>query len=826
MPQTSASGVYLCQYWVKEPQRCSKWDIEDIHCKDPEADFYPFCNLLGTQTKCGQYDGDKNKLAYMCVRPDPFRTVPSRKTVKWVNLPILDNKGNVTSSGNYDPITFYNKGKCDGYGTALKCSGYMPFDMAFSALEPDDLKSSLGYDIDEITTISGLSFRLPLNFRIYNLRAKLSRCYWWRDDPQDFTVDSSGIVQKPHYACVNPDEITLKFSDFYYDPELNMYVPPCNGAKPECPWYTGVCWEYCIDEYMRHGDYVSAEQILELRYYLRKDKWTDDKYYASFYEGDIYAWDGYLLDFNNIIPSHRVYFVDFDYFNIDSYSLTLSAGVAADGVWPNFPTLVREIKNTSLAPIIRNTFDVLNGENVFETSNINHKYITIFGDQFYYDSDTYAFNLNDPELEIPSHIREFLLGYNSLSEAKASLVETFEDLYEDYSSYIEFLIISSPDHIIKSDIGSDQNMFYLDVLSFFGDNTIIIINNGSGKWEFDKISFKKIYVGGIIGQTSFKLKGKGVVNYLPFYENSFSADLNDNGEVTFKFFPLTSYKTKVDDPISYVYLDGVKERLNPSLLNPLLYTIWKMNYKLYKRTVFSDLELDIRNVKFFGNAGYALVILPDKDKLLTDIIKPWEVEGVKLYYSDDDYIDMVIVDKCNDKLEINQCIIRPKNLAEFSQVCSDTILKIDKIYIYERHTASEIINDTVYEEINEEFISSDDVVEYGTSAIINNGDHYSIEKFSDMPLIPSVVFRGHTGRIRGQVKSKLVMWVKQPYCRDVEIYYRWTANYLEYKLLPEFVKYGPIGIETYDELVSRSYTPPCGDHDLSFNTNRAIMVSL
>jgi len=818
MLPTSASGIYLCQYWVKEPQRCSKWDLENIHCTYKEADFYPFCNLLGTQTKCGQYDGDKSKLQYMCVRPDPYRTVPSRKIGKWVNLPVLNKDGEVINAGDYNPITFYNKGACDGYGTALKCSGYMPFNMAFSALQPDDRAGSLGYDLDEITTTANLVFRLPLNFKIYNLRAKLSRCYWWKDSPQEFTVNASGIVQKPYYACTNPDEITLKFNDFYYDAKLNMYVPPCNGAKPECPRYTGVCWEYCIDKYMRHGDYVSAEQILELRYYIRKDRWTFEDYYNSFYEGDIFTWDGYLLDFNNIIPSHRVYFVDFEYFNIDSRSTALTTGLSSEGLWPSFPTLVRELKTTSLAPIIRNVFDKLENKNVFETSDINHKYITIFGDQFYYGSDTYAFNLNDPELDIPAYIKSFLLNNKSLSDAKANLVDTFDDLYQDYKNYIEFFINSSSDHVIKSDVGSDKNMFYMDVPTFFGTNTIIVVNNGSGEWEFDKITFEKIYVGGVIGQTSFKIHGTGVVNYLPSYEDSFTADLNNNGEVTFKFFSLTSYKVKIDNPVEYVYLDGVKRRLSPSLINPLPYTLWKMNYKLYKKTVFSNLELGINNIKFFGNAGYALVILPDDAKVLTNVIKPWEAEGIRLYYSTNNYIDMVIVAKCNDKLELNQCIIKPKSIADFSKVCSDVVLKIDKIYIYERHTASEVMADASYEEVNEEFIADDDVVTYTNSVIVDNGEYYSIEKFSDMPLVPSVVFKGHTGRIRGQVKTKLITWVRQPYCRDVEIYYKWKANYLQYKLLPEFVKYGPVGVETYNELVTKLYSPPCGDHDLSFIT--------
>ncbi len=842
---------YKCRYWVREPQRCSKWDIQKICCTDPTARFYPYCNLLGTQFRCNKYDGDPFDLNYMCVRPDPSRTVPNRKvdSARWVNLPILDSKGEVIQPGNYDPISCYNNGECDGYGTCVTCSGFMPFGMAFSNLQPDDERASLGYDLTEITTTSGLVFRLPLDFVVYNLRAKLGRCYWWNSNSADFTVNSSGVIQKPRYMCTNSDEEIYRFNDFYYDKELNMYIAPCNGAKPECPHYTGICWKYCVDKYMRYGDYVSAEQILELRYYLRKDRWTKDTYYASFYEGDIYAWDGVLEGSSDDIkiPSHRVYFVDFDSFDITSDKVVLSAGTPAEGTGVRFPTLVRALKSASLQPIIRNVFDNLQSNetdasqndkanalqnnkantsqtngNVFEVSDINHKYITIFGDQFYYDSDTYAFNLNDPELEIPSHIKDFLLTYDSLSEAKASLIETFEDLYDDYRKYIEFLIRSSPEHILKSTIGDKWNMFYIDALSFFGDNTIVVVNNGSKEWEFDKISFKKVYVGGVIGQTKFNIEGSGVVNYLPAYENSFMADLNKNGEVKFKFFYLTSQENTKGpkNPVVYTYLDGVKKRLNPSLSDPLSYTLWKMNYKLYKRKVMSDLELTSKEVRFFGNAGYALVILPDEDKVLTDVIKPWDIEDIKLCYEKDDeeiQVDMEVVDKCNDKLEINQCIIKPKDITKFSSVCEDTtVLKIKSVYIYERRTATESIAEPGYEEVREDFVSENDHIEYGTTKITKEDDFYSVKQFSDMPIVPAVVFRGNTGRIKGQVKTKLVLWVRQPYCRDVEIYYSWTANYSYYKLLPEYVKYGKTGIQMHIELVTRSYTPPCGDHDLSF----------
>ena len=168
-----------CQYWSTddngnpiEPATCGHWDSTIPMCTyvgeaGEYAEFYPWCNLLGTKTNCNQYDGSDKPLQAICTLPDPYRRAvrPSRFSgEEWVNLPTVNADGEVTEAGDFDNISGYNDGQCDGVGTNGECSGYSPYHLGFSSIQPDDKDGTLGYDSDgEVTTGSGWSFRLPLN---------------------------------------------------------------------------------------------------------------------------------------------------------------------------------------------------------------------------------------------------------------------------------------------------------------------------------------------------------------------------------------------------------------------------------------------------------------------------------------------------------------------------------------------------------------------------------------------------------------------------------------------------------------------------------------
>ncbi len=67
----------------------------------------------------------------------------------------------------------------------------------------------------------------------------------------------------------------------------------CNGAKTECPFYTGPKFTEVVDEKMDTGNRVSAKQIMELRFY--SDNWRNygnprEVWEARFEHPDIWAW--------------------------------------------------------------------------------------------------------------------------------------------------------------------------------------------------------------------------------------------------------------------------------------------------------------------------------------------------------------------------------------------------------------------------------------------------------------------------------------------------------------------------------------------------------
>lgn len=831
----------ICQYWNEhEPVMCAHWNNDSLLCEyegegqGDVAEYAPRCNFLGTQAQCSKYDGEGEEAR--CILPDPSRHVVNRSDgKKWFELP--DGDGEI----NFDRITGYNDGKCDGEGTGTgtpedntTCSGYSPYIMQFGVKQPDDSLGTAGVDADGLTAIIGV--RLPLGYEIYNMRADISKCRFWNGSVEEFSVDeAAGGLVEIDFKCTQQDEVVKKYSAFKFDKDLNMVTAPCNGAKPECPHYTGVCWEYCIDSKMRHGDKVLAEQILELRWHIKKESWDPAEYKDIFAEPSIYAWNGTTEPADDnpeqlLIPAIETYIQDFDTFGIEHREKILTEGLPSDDYDKGYPTLVRRLKELPLSPIIRNRFDKINNVNVFEVKNLDvTDEVLLVGDTFDDSAPVYAINLSDPELDFfPKEFDRF----DSMYAIQASKGESFDDFYKQFVNKFNLMMTLMPEKLYTSETPASNYMFYIPVATFFGENVIIVLSKIKGRWEYDKIELYRPYVGGVVAQTKFSLLGDGKeVNYLPAYENDFGAYNNNNGEIEFKFLPIVSQYGLGQAEAAYAYIDGVRERIASDPSNPPDNITMEFTYTLYKTAIDENIEIpfDYGRLRFFGNAGYCYVFLHYTD--LHSIIKPWEIDGdIYLMYPDGTKVDMVVHEKCTDRLPVNCLIIRPKDINEFSAVCDGTYLYIEKISIYERRTFDSLWSDT--EEVRESFLGEDDIIVYRTSLELSGtGSQYTLRKFGYDSLMAAIVYKGPTGRIIGQTKTKLITWVRQPYCRDVEINYSWKKAYRKDRLYPThwcIVNTSSVGITTevktetiHNEgsdagLWWRSYTPRCGDHELSF----------
>jgi hypothetical protein len=816
----------ICQYWIEEePIQCDHWNAESRKCTYESdingivSSYYPGCNGIGTAAGCNHYVGEGFEAR--CILPDPGRHVCNRETgEKWT----------------VEQISGYNDGKCDENGTDTTCLGYSPYHMAFSELKPTRDES---IDSDSFSTIDEIGYRLPLNYEVYNARAQLSKCYWWDGEIKNFWIDddSGAVMVTGPTKCICPDEATKRYRQYEFDKGTGTVSPPCNGAKPECPCYTGVCWIYCVDEKMRLGDKVLAEQILELRYYLRRENWTGYTFNQAFGEPSIKAWGGNVYTqfdenqtaINWVIDAIRTYIPSFEKFSIEYKKELLTAGTPVDNE-DNYPTLVKEIKDLPLPPLIRSKFDQNEaGENIFEATKWQHKYVLIVGDLFYYGSEAYGINLNDPDL---AFLGAELKDCDSMDEIRANYdqgedPEGFEKFYNELDCALNWLIKYTPDKVGYSLSTAGTNSFSIKMPASFGDNEIVVFDKGSGTWEYSKICLKKLLCNGVIGQTGFSVEDEtnNTVSYLPFYESDFSSYINGNGLVTFQFFSFLSEGSGAS--VDYIYNDGVRKRLDANPAYPAGFDTYEMCYELFKIKVFDRMELDLENVKIFGNTGNALVIIPDENKQLTNVIKLWEVEGdiiLSVTGSDGEAydVDMTICDREEniDRLEVNQILIEPKDISKWRQAC-DAKLKIGPVYTYEKISFGEEPDSGDYEEVRESFLAEEDVVDYRDTVNLKvDENRYSLTDFGTEALMISVVFKGITGRVRGQTKTNMVTWIRQQYCRDVEINYSWKRPYQMCVLQPEMSCYGTPSLRCQVDTEMGGLVPPCGDHDLSVMSGR------
>ena len=219
-------------------------------------------------------------------------------------------------------------------------------------------------------------------------------------------------------------------------------------------------------------------------------------------------------------------------------------------------------------------------------------------------------------------------------------------------------------------------------------------------------------------------------------------------------------------------------------------TTYLQGYTTYEIEVFKDLKIEGCAIKFLGNAGHILLVVDDldpkfNDKILHSIIKPWKIEGDIILKGKDFNgkavsIQMDIYEYCTPRMEINQVILKPKVDNTYRRIHSPSIT-FKKIFIYERHGFGHLpqYKDKPIREIDLEILGPQSTIikHIGnfagspTDQALNDMMGSGIYKLDSVPfgsLVASVVFRStKTGRIRGQVKSDLIIWLKKVYCSDV-----------------------------------------------------------
>lgn len=359
-------------------------------------------------------------------------------------------------------ITCYNDKACNGAGTCRECSAFNPAGLMFShkdvttrygeryvwvwndslkkyvelrkvtpeeAADFTDLSSSLPYN-QKVGEKNFAGLQVPPNLTIYNLRAKFKKCCNWDAPPVEFSKDTNDTLYATVYGAGSKSIVPYLSTDaggnYVYASLLNKcslgnttssWTTPfttenqcaygCNGAKPECPYYTGPRWSYCIDSKMEHGGKISAAQIMELRYYSANwmsmanpyEEWT-----KRFKDPVIWAWSGTFADIDptetptsDHLPTvKRVYIDTFDTIepniNIDPVE-RVDVGLPVAGESINYPTLIKELSSIGGGVSIVWPVSSASSPHIHRTFRIGQNQIFIFVDTPY-PSEVYAINLS------------------------------------------------------------------------------------------------------------------------------------------------------------------------------------------------------------------------------------------------------------------------------------------------------------------------------------------------------------------------------------------------------------------------------------------------
>lgn len=898
-----------CQYWIeKEPIQCTYWDNTNTICTFEEevtsfiagvettfiqrGDKYPFCNYIGTaRFTCTKYAVSKDEepvptedTEVRCVLPDPYRHVSmSPHCSKWVTPPATLT----TASGepiplDYTRINGYNEGKCnfDGSdktgGTDVTCSGFSPHHLGFGTAPIQDVCTISGVTTSGTTTASGFpsGSHIPMKYDVLNKRALLGRCKWWKSDKYDFTLkeDTAGklSIEAPEFKCENTAPEVQKYADFYKDVTNTDMRPPCNGAMPDCTKYSGNLastgfMPYLSSVYLRGGDKIMAEQILEIRYNLKKETW-DKEEYANYFgqEAIIFANEGSSPEIiyegaNNIVDykllAIKTEISDFTCFAISRTQVTLTKGTSSDSLTPTFPTLIKELKDILYEPIIRSVFDRHDEVYVFETPYSDHEKILIVGEYFGYNSNLFAINVSDPTFDFPFNdilrfnnmysFRAFALG---VGEDLEYAEQRFKDRHAQLACYFKLLKEVASDKIYLNEWSATSGSFGISVKTIFGKNKILVFDTSTDIYTFSTININKVFCGGIIAQTSFEVtKSEEEVSNIVDYEQEICFP-RYSPKINYKFEAFKNRDNSIGASAVHTYIDTkVVVPPNGTLIADEN-TTYFLGYRMYKIKVMDRFYIDntcesadASKLLFLGNEGYVLVVIADDCKL-HGVIRKWDsgevdesgnAKALQLFLvgknalEEDVSIEMEVLEYCSSRLEINQLLLKPKNADDYVRLYNPVIEFKEGLYVYERWSFDKTPSGTA-EEIRDGWPEEDTTLIFSVATLDNDdlaaGD-YTITNLPTSPMTATVIFSGGlTNRIKGQAKTDLVIWAKKPYCSDVEIMYSWQANYQEVELLPTaycFVR--DIGTRKIDTGIGGS-SPRCGDHSFGSISRRPSLM--
>ena len=907
----TTSGSYFCNYIKSNTSD----DPNDPKPEIPTGFNNADCDFLGRRSWCSNYEGSvpEDLEEWICAGPNPYITGLGEKTIGGeaaIFRPISRNNilGYNDAEGN-------SVGKCDCYGMGrgekgcgvggtsqklienalsklpIVCNFYRPQQMGFGIIEPASKRRG-DVDLDGTITDQGWksaqswedshSYRLPLNYELYNQRAAFQKCQWWNEDKgREYLSDDQGtniyLEGTPDIFddagrvefCKCTDSAADDFNTRIWETQDENWQssqmalrevwsvaggPVCNGARPECPYYSGK-WEYLKHEKMLPGMPVTANQILELRFWL--SDWDSQKDYDDYFsqkpnfdddttpsiytfskweqapesDFDVYKMLGKKLTMCQPAPLHQKEF-SVDYIEAkDVEYYTAEIGTTSEDQ-RHFPTLVRDSAFQEVTPLVI-TYPYYN-DDVFELDiceqfgapgNIK-RHNNIYGDRVKVIGQTIRnkkiYVINTAQIEVNSLLLTFpgVYGVRGEKVKDRSALVIKNTIYNILTESVNRGFKDNPDYIKKAI--SDSIFGYFRAapvkLNYEQVNRLLIcVDLGDGTWEYRWRQVNSKWCGGVIKQTE----------YLHEYINDADGYINSQPE---------SLGGSASAEIDTVFLNGTNEveilsaYSKENILTGIRYYGWSIQeitveekIQQYWATVGNSnkiwVELEDININYVYTwdveSAYLKVIMkesePDEDGNVTESHP--RAENVP------DRIELkkILVD--DDHIPPSACLLEPVDDTRIRFLSSEWELYVT--YKYEWFTNENPAPD--------EDDTQEKVILYGAGK--SNTDRYlpapytlsvagAIEGINKGAVQLIAHFKDEDdGRIISAFATKLLINIVRESCRNVDIFYSYAAEGKQYFLRPETgmcidIKSDGVMRDTY----KHAETPNCGDHEHSWIT--------
>ncbi len=902
--------VNICSYWNITENRCT---YRDSYTHIPSGWNAEKCDFLGRRGTCDRYNSaeEQNTDQYICIAPNAFISGLYKPVASGILLRPID-KSEVYGYNEED-----GEGRCDGLGRgtatdgtsvpvedvddrAIVCNYYRPWQMGFGSLKPhpiditykDRQRIITQEAIDEAYELVGqpLERQLPFDFKIFNFRGKIQKCIHWDEDyGSDFALqteynivsvvehggDVSDINDHVLYndslsgpnvspcQCTDSEARPFTTVDFSQGQPSYMMLAlvwshdagtiVCNGAKPECPCYTGQ-WKYCIDDKMGVGQRITANQMLELRFWAHD--WETQSDYEKYWESipgtnpndptsaDIYTFTLWRTDTSSNTPMESIMegrrisicmpanildkrFTS-DYFVVESVvypRATIDTGTAPPNA-QSFPTLIRDLSNEyelnfqviypyvgSESPFDRAPCDeYIPGVFVKKSCDIDGDSITVVGgtirNRQVYVLMPGLYNL----------ISDLIDQYNSMALVPEDLRE---GLYTVLQSAVNTYLMERPEDIYSTTSDEESGFFMVgpvDLTYQSLNSLLVLVDYGDGTWDFKKRVVWSQFYGGLIVQKTFShTYGDG--NYIDVQPEFFSPDASLTGNIkTFAGDNGLGYSMATDDLFS-VYSISVESLLSID------------EYYTYCKKLVTKQDVLVEN---WGQIPGTSMVWLEVDDIDLNYLMEWEITESKMVSSDSE-----------SDLEVEMILFYPTSITEQNTILPNTcILKpSDDVFRGFFRDDYDLIISYEYEKIDTtDELEDDESISFPSGGFSTVGGvnrsfispPFDIELTEDAFLISNLgikrgsvalmaTFVDETGRLVSATATKLCTMVTTNRCRSVAIKYGYKAIGSAFALNPSgFTTFLDNDIRTGGTREHSSF-PPCGDHLMTKYSQRGPM---